>query len=76
MSDIVERLLSRPDDLNPVLKQDAAAEIKRLRDVLEGMASDFDRARDASRYVAEAQRLDACARLCRTSKLPSEQRGT
>ncbi|MCK1445388.1 hypothetical protein IVB43_23675 [Bradyrhizobium sp. 48] len=31
MSDILARLESHPDDLNPVLKQEAAAEIRRLR---------------------------------------------
>ena len=33
-ADIVERLLSRPDDINPALKQEAADEIKRLRFVV------------------------------------------
>ncbi|MCK1459116.1 hypothetical protein IVB34_12190 [Bradyrhizobium sp. 2] len=31
MSDILARLESHPDDLNPVLKQEAAADIRRLR---------------------------------------------
>lgn len=50
------------------------AEIARLRGVLEGLAADFDRARDATPYMAEARRLDKCAKYCRTAALPPPKR--
>lgn len=42
-----------------------AAEIERLRAALSELAEGFERARDASPYMAEAQRLNNCAKFCR-----------
>ncbi|MDB5607751.1 MAG: hypothetical protein JWP25_4651 [Bradyrhizobium sp.] len=72
MSDIVELLR---DPGNDVTRDDAIAEILRLRGVLEELAIGFDRARDATPYMAEAQRLDRCAKFCRGSALPPSEVG-
>lgn len=67
MSDIVELLR---DPGNDVTRESAIAEILRLRGILEGLAADFERACNATPYMAEAQRLDRCAKFCRTSQFP------
>lgn len=67
MSDIVDLLRDPGSDLT---RDDAIAEILRLRGVLLGLAADFERACNASRHMAEAQRLHKCAEYCRSSALP------
>jgi hypothetical protein len=67
MSDIVELL---HDQGNDVSRDDAIAEILRLRGILAGLAADFERASNATSYMAEATRLSKCAEFCRISQFP------
>lgn len=64
-NDIIDLLR---DPSSCVTREDAVAEILRLRGVLEELAVGFDRARSATTYTAEAQRLNRCAEFCRTAQ--------
>jgi hypothetical protein len=67
-----EWLTEMPSSLNDACRKldTAADEIDRLRGALEELAVGFERARDATPYMAEAQRLNICAKFCREATLP------
>ena len=72
MTDIVERLLSHPDDINPMLKQEAAAEIKRLRASLTQFVAACETAPPTSLMIEIGM---ACKVAKRALALSSHNRG-
>ena len=73
MNDIVDLLRDPGADLT---RDDAIAEILRLRRVLLVLAADFKRAGNAASHMAEMQRLHKAAEYCRASALTSHDGGT
>lgn len=69
---VYQKLRATPSNLNDAraAMNGAASEIDRLYNVLEELAAGFESARDRCNYAAEAQRLDNCAKFCRSHTLP------